>query len=105
MVNIFFLLKENSLLLYVTGGRAVEVFGQRFMGGFGITMGAVMVFVSPWAADVSPYLFFVSRLALGIFHGPTLPCCISLLSKWAPRSQLSTMMTIINGGNGSKQRF
>ena len=84
------------------GGRLTEIWGQTEVTGVGMILGGVTVLLTPFAASINAYCMFASRFLLGLFQGPTLPAVHSLVAKWAPRTQLATMISLINAGESNK---
>ena len=46
-----------------------------------------------------PYYLVIVRVVMGLFEAATFPCITSMLARWAPQSERSTMSTLIMAGS------
>ncbi|KAB7494911.1 putative small intestine urate exporter, partial [Armadillidium nasatum] len=59
----------------------------------GLVIAAILVFLSPLCAEVSPYLLAANRFLIGASFGTSPATYQVLLASWAPKNELGFMST------------
>lgn len=80
------------------GGWLGTKYGGAAVFGVGLTLTALVTLGTPAAAYCSFYVLILFRTLTGIFEGIAFPCIQSLMSKWAPRQEITTMISLIYTG-------
>ena len=92
------------MVFQVPGGRLAETLGGKKV--MTVAMGGLdfLSLLIPTAAKLGghtgyPYYLVIVRLLMGMFVAATFPCITSMLARWAPQSERSTMSTLIMAGS------
>ncbi|XP_069117339.1 sialin-like [Argopecten irradians] len=74
----------------------------RFSGKYTIFIQVIVMcgasIVIPFIAFLNPIYVMIARAVVGLASGGLMPSTVQLLSKWAPRSERSRMLSIVNSG-------
>jgi len=96
VMGIFF---AGYVAFQLTGGRLAELFGGKLIMLTSVGSNILLTFLTPLAAKLSgphgyPYCLVILRFLMGMLQAITFPCSSSMLARWAPHHERSTMTTI-----------
>ena len=92
------------MVFQLPGGRLAETLGGKRVMTVAMGGVALLSLLIPSAAKLGghtgyPYYLVVVRIIMGLFEAATFPCITSMLARWAPQSERSTMSTLIMAGS------
>jgi len=94
------------VVLQMPGGRLAELFGAKWVLGIAMGVTAALTLLIPEAAKLGgyeasdyPYYLVAIRVLMGICEGATFPALTSMMARWAPLSERSSMTTLIMAGS------
>ena len=101
VIGLFF---AGYMVFQLPGGRLAEVLGGKRVMTVAMLGLAVFNLLIPSAAKLGgptgyPYYLVVVRIMMGLVGSVTFPCITSMLARWAPQSERSTMSTLIMAGS------
>lgn len=101
IVGMFF---AGYMVFQMLGGRVAEISGGKRVLAVSMTGVSVLTLLIPVAAKLSgeegyPYALVVIRVFMGLFEASAFPCVTSMLARWAPEQERSTMSTLIMAGS------
>lgn len=82
------------LISQIPAGRISEVFSAKWVMFSAVVINIICTLLTPVAAQIEPLLMFL-RCVEGVGGGFSFPAMHSLLSKWAPVEERSTITTIV----------
>ncbi|KAF0522623.1 MFS general substrate transporter [Gigaspora margarita] len=77
------------LTTQVIGGALADKFGGKRILGIAAATWTLFTLLTPISARVNIYCLILCRICLGIGEGVTLPCIVSLITKWFPPKERS----------------
>lgn len=86
------------VLTQVPGGRLAEMFGGKFVYGFGVLITSIFTILSPITARINFPLFIFVRILEGMGEGVTFPSMHSMLAKWIPPVERSRFAAYVYAG-------
>ncbi|MFH4977668.1 hypothetical protein AB6A40_004377 [Gnathostoma spinigerum] len=89
----------GSLVVAVPSGYIADIYGPKYVLLVSVADCAVMSFLGPFLANTNYYLFFASRVVLGLGEGLVLPGISSMAANWSPANERSTLAAIYTSGN------
>ena len=92
------------MVFQLPGGRLAETLGGKRVMTVAMGGVALLSLLIPSAAKLGghtgyPYYLVIVRIMMGLFEAATFPCITSMLARWAPQSERSTMSTLIMAGS------
>ena len=92
------------MVFQLPGGRLAETLGGKRVMTVAMGGVALLSLLIPSAAKLGghtgyPYYLVILRIVMGLFEAATFPCITSMLARWAPQSERSTMSTLIMAGS------
>ena len=92
------------MVFQLPGGRLAEILGGKRVMTVAMGGVALLSLLIPSAAKLGghtgyPYYLVILRIVMGLFEAATFPCITSMLARWAPQSERSTMSTLIMAGS------
>ena len=92
------------MVFQLPGGRLAEILGGKRVMTVAMGGVALLSLLIPSAAKLGghtgyPYYLVIVRVMMGLFEAATFPCITSMLARWAPQSERSTMSTLIMAGS------
>ncbi|CAI4223476.1 unnamed protein product [Auanema sp. JU1783] len=89
----------GAMLTTSFSGIIADRFGAKFIL-LGVVLDyAIVTLFTPLLANYSYYGFFAARIIMGIGEGFTFPCLNSIVGKWFPPGERSSMAAIFTSGN------
>ncbi|XP_049869087.1 putative inorganic phosphate cotransporter isoform X2 [Pectinophora gossypiella] len=87
------------VLTHIPGGMLSERYGGKWVVGLGLLSTAVCTLVTPMVvrAGGAPALFAL-RVIEGLGEGPTMPGLMTMVSRWAPKTERGRFGAIVFGG-------
>ncbi|XP_061713312.1 putative inorganic phosphate cotransporter [Cydia pomonella] len=87
------------VITHIPGGMLAERYGGKWVLGLGLLSTAVCTFVTPVVTKMggAPALFAL-RVIEGFGEGPTMPALMSMVSRWAPKTERARIGSIVFGG-------
>ena len=93
------------LVTQVPGGIMADQFGGKHVFGLGVLMSSLFCLFTPLALTSSVEASIVIRFLTGFSQGVTLPAATSLISKWAPSPERTTIgAAVLSGTTTTKKR-
>ncbi|GFY64506.1 putative inorganic phosphate cotransporter [Trichonephila inaurata madagascariensis] len=86
---------------YVPGGRLGELYGAKDTMICSILLASVFTILTTIAARISPYVFIICRILVGLGTAPIFPIIVIMISKWIPESERSFISSIMLAGYGA----
>ncbi|RUS79056.1 hypothetical protein EGW08_013182, partial [Elysia chlorotica] len=86
------------LFLQIPGGMLSELYGPRRVIFFTMFPVGVFGLISPLSARISPWVFLVVRVLLGLCEGTLYSATHALWSRWSPPAERSTLVGISFSG-------
>lgn len=69
-----------------------EYYGVKIIYGLGLLLTSLLCFLSPVAANLSVWAFFVVRIFQGLFEGVTFPALQAMIVRWIPLEERNSFM-------------
>lgn len=83
----------------VPGGNLARRFGGKVMVLFTMTSSSILAILTPLAASIGDWwLLCMLRFLQGLGQGSTMPAVVTILSKWAPVEERSSLVTYVSSG-------
>ena len=79
------------VITQIPGGLFAEKFGGKWVFGLGVLLPAILTLLTPIAAYHSFTMVVVVRVLEGLANGATTPALVSMMAKWFPSSERSSM--------------
>ena len=94
-------------LTQLIGGYMAEKFGTRLVFGLQNFLAAVLVILTPWAAEGGVWLLVALRFVMGLIEGVTYPSLPPLITKWIPVTERARFVSFsyLGGAFGSAVAF
>lgn len=87
------------VLTQVPGGRLAEMFGSKYIYGYGVLITAIFTLLTPIAAYWSLPALVIVRILEGMGEGVTFPAMHSMLAHWIPPLERSKFGAIVYAGS------
>ncbi|XP_054716532.1 putative inorganic phosphate cotransporter [Uloborus diversus] len=82
----------------IPGGRLAEIFGPKWVFGFGTLIPSLLTLLTPIAAQWHVGFLVTVRALEGLAQGVTMPAMHSMMGRWLPESEKSLLSTAVYVG-------
>lgn len=86
------------VLTQIPGGRLAEMFGGKYIYGFGVFITAIFTLLTPIAAKSSLPALVIVRILEGMGEGVTFPAMHAMLARWIPPLERSKFAALVYAG-------
>ncbi|XP_023216682.1 sialin-like [Centruroides sculpturatus] len=89
----------SYVIFQFLGGSVIHLLGVKRTYVITVFFSSALLSISPFIAELGIAALSCQRVVLGVLHALTFPSGITLLSRWSPVNERSTLMSICISGN------
>ncbi|XP_023231575.1 sialin-like [Centruroides sculpturatus] len=92
--------ESNSFVIFqFLGGSVIHLLGVKRTYVITVFLSSALLSITPFIAELGIAALSCQRVVLGVLHPLTFPSGFTLLSRWSPVNERSTLMAICESGN------